>query len=176
MTKQSCHEKLWSLIKKHRFAMLTTLEGEKVLRSRPMTTVNREFDGTLWFFAKADSASVAALRTHPEVCLSYSDPGSVEFVSAAGPGVVITDVAKKQELWNAGVQAWFPEGAMSPLNVLISVTPDHAEYWDSSDSKLVQLFGFAKALITNQQPRDVGEHREVAMATDADTRPQRRPA
>lgn len=156
--------------------MLTTLEGEQLLRSRPMTTINREFDGTLWFFAKADSASVAALRTHSKVCLSYSDSGSAEFVCAAGPSVVITDVAKKQELWNAGVQAWFPEGATSPLNVLIAVTPDHAEYWDSSNSKLVQLFGFAKALITNRQPRDLGEHRVVAMSTEASTSTQRRPA
>jgi general stress protein 26 len=176
MIKQSGYEKLWSLVKKHRFAMLTTLEGEEVLRSRPMTTINREFDGTLWFFAKADSASVAALRTHSNVCLSYSDPGAAEFVCAAGPSVVITDVARKQELWNAGVQAWFPEGATSPLNVLIAVTPDHAEYWDSSNSKLVQLFGFAKALITNQPPRDVKEHREVAMPTGAGTSPPRRPA
>jgi general stress protein 26 len=71
---------------------------------------------------------------------------------------VIADVAKKQELWNAGVQAWFPEGATSPLNVLTAVTPDHAEYWDSSSSRLVQLFGFAKAPMTNRPARDAGEH------------------
>jgi hypothetical protein len=34
MTQESGPEKLWNLIKKHRFAMLTTLEGEEVLRSR----------------------------------------------------------------------------------------------------------------------------------------------
>jgi hypothetical protein len=66
-------------------------------------------------------------------------------------------------LWKPSVQAWFPEGAESPLNVLVKVTPDHAEYWDSKSNKLVQLFTLAKSLATGVPPRDIGEHRHVSM-------------
>jgi len=154
--------KLWSMIRKHRFAMMTTQEGGD-LRSRPMTTIDRDFDGSLWFFAKADSATVSALTARPQVCLSYSDPEAFDFVCVAGPAWRVTEVAKKKDLWTPAVQAWFPEGAESPLNVLVKVTPDHAEYWDSKSNKLVQIFSMAKALATGTPPRDLGEHRHVPM-------------
>jgi general stress protein 26 len=156
-------EKLWGMIKKYRFAMMTTQEGSAALRSRPMTTIERDFDGSLWFFAKTDSAAVTALASHPQVSLSYSDPGAFDFVAVAGAAEIVSDVAKKKELWKPAVQAWFPEGAESPQNVLVKVVPDHAEYWDSKSNKLVQLFTMAKALATGSPPNDIGEHRTVAM-------------
>ena len=163
MTEQdAARGKLWNMIQKYRFAMMTTVEGE-ALRSRPMTTIDRDFDGSLWFFAKADSTAVLALREHAEVCLSYSDAGNFDFVCVAGPATVVTDVAKKVELWKPAVQAWFPEGAESPLNVLVKVTPNHAEFWDSKSNKLVQLFTLAKALVSGVPPHDIGEHRNVSM-------------
>jgi general stress protein 26 len=171
MTEQdAARGKLWNMIKEHRFAMMTTREGE-ALRSRPMTTIDRDFDGSLWFFAKSDSAAVAALREHSQVCLSYSDANKFDFVCVAGPATVVTDVAKKAELWKPAVQAWFPEGAESPLNVLVKVTPDHAEFWDSTSNRLVQLFSLAKALASGVPPRDIGEHRNVSMPGKQPTYP-----
>lgn len=163
MQQDSDREKLWSLIKKYRFAMMTTQEAGESLRSRPMTTIDRDFDEALWFFASADSAAVSALTTHPDICLSYSDSTNLDFVCVAGTASVVTDVAKKIDLWKPAVQAWFPEGADSSHNVLIKVTPDHAEYWDSKSNKLVQLFTLAKALATGTVPTDIGEHRNVPM-------------
>jgi general stress protein 26 len=161
-------EKLWGMIKKHRFAMLTTQEEGETLRSRPMTTIERDYDGTLWFFAKADSAAVTALGRHPQICLSYSDADTADFVCVAGPAEVVTEIAKKKELWKPMVQAWFPEGAESPLNVLVKVIPDHAEYWDSKSNRLVQLFSMAKALATGTPPRSLGEHQNVSMSAGKD--------
>jgi general stress protein 26 len=170
----SARAKLWGMIKDHRFAMLTTQEDGGVLRSRPMTTVAREFDGTLWFFAKSDSAAAWAVGTHRQVCLSYCDEDDMDFVSVAGPAVVVTDTAAKKELWNPAVQAWFPEGPDSPYNVLIEVTAEHAEFWDSKSSRLVQLFSMARALAAGGTPRGIGEHREVQLpdrdASGADVR------
>jgi general stress protein 26 len=156
-------EKLWQLIQKHRFAMLTTHEEGGVLRSRPMTTIDHDFDGSLWFFAKADSETVAAIGLREQVCLAYADSGAVEFVSVGGVASVVTDVEKKRALWNKGVQAWFPEGPDSDLNVLIRVDADHAEFWDSTASRLVRLFSLARALATDVPPRGMGEHRSVEL-------------
>jgi general stress protein 26 len=141
--------------------MLTTIEDNDMLHSRPMTTIERSFDGALWFFAKSDSATATALRSRASLCASYSEPKDSEFVCVSGDGTLVEDVDKKRELWNSAVQAWFPEGPDSKSNLLIKLTPNHAEYWDSSSSKLVQLFSFAKALVTHRPPRDIGEHREV---------------
>jgi general stress protein 26 len=161
MIDESARTRLSALLKKHRFAMLTTIEGGDMLHSRPMTTIERDFDGTLWFFAKSDSATAAALRDRPSLCASFSEPKDSEFVCVSGEGELIEDIGKKRELWNSAVQAWMPEGPGSSSNLLIKLTPNHAEYWDSSSSKLVQLFSFAKALVTHRPPLDVGEHRTI---------------
>jgi general stress protein 26 len=160
---ESARKTLATLLKKHRFAMLTTIETNDMLHSRPMTTIERDFDGTLWFFAKSDSETATALRARSSLCASFSEPKDSEFVCVSGEGTLVEDTAKKRELWNSAVQAWFPEGPNSSSNLLIQLTPNHAEYWDSSSSKLVQLFSFAKALITHRPPRDIGEHREVPL-------------
>lgn len=159
----NARSKLWGMINKYRFAMLTTQEGSGALRSRPMTTIDHEFDGSLWFFAAYHSAAATALTAHPQVCLSYGDSANADFVCVAGVGSVVTEVAKKKELWNSMVQVWFPEGPESPRTVLIKVVADHAEYWDSTSNKLVQLFGMAKALATGTPPDHLGEHRTVPL-------------
>ncbi|GAC1306501.1 MAG: hypothetical protein NVSMB10_11270 [Steroidobacteraceae bacterium] len=162
MQDDSARAKLWTMIKKYRFAMMTT-HDEGALRSRPMTTVERDFDGSLWFFARADSAAATSVKVRPEVCLSYSDERNMDFISVAGTGSVVTDVAKKKELWKPTVQAWFADGPESPHNVLIKVAAEHAEYWDSQSNRLVQLFSMAKALATGTAPKNMGEHGDVSM-------------
>jgi general stress protein 26 len=68
----AARQKLWQLIQKHRFAMLTTHADGDVLRSRPMTTIERNFDGSLWFFARTDSQTAAAIARRAQVCLGYA--------------------------------------------------------------------------------------------------------
>jgi general stress protein 26 len=159
----AARDKLWNMIKKYKFAMMTTQHEGDVLRSRPMTTIDREYDDSLWFFARADSTLAAALTRHPQVCLSYADSGAADFVCVAGAAEIVSDTAKKKALWNSMVQAWFPEGSESSYVVLIKVNADHAEFWDSTSSKLVQLFSVAKALATGHPPTELGDHQNVAM-------------
>jgi general stress protein 26 len=163
-TETSENSKLWKMIKGFRFAMLTTREHGEVLRSRPMTTIDIEFDGSLWFFAQQDSDAARAIREFSQVCLSYGNDSDADFVCVAGPAEVVTDVAKKKQLWNPAVEAWFPEGAAAPSVVLFKVVAEHAEYWDSNSNKLVRLFSMAKALATGKPPQNIGEHREVSVS------------
>src|SRR5689334_858328 len=51
-------KKLGELIKDIKFAMLTTVEPDGSLHSRPMATQEVEFDGDLWFFTGASTAKV----------------------------------------------------------------------------------------------------------------------
>jgi general stress protein 26 len=163
MSSEDCREKLWAMIKDCRFAMLVTVEGDGALRSRPMTSVQKEFDGSLWFFASAQSPAVAAIAGHADVCLAYADADAADFVSISGTASVEHEIARKQALWNPIVQAWFPQGAESSDVVLIRVAANHAEYWDANSSKLVELYSLASALIKGTTPKHMGEHRHVAL-------------
>ena len=58
MSAENDVKKLAELIKGIKVAMLTTVCADGSLRSRPMVTQDKEFDGTLWFFTPAESPKV----------------------------------------------------------------------------------------------------------------------
>src|SRR5688500_11004862 len=52
-----------------KFAMLTTLEKDGALRSRPMATVQVDGDGNLWFFTTRSSPKIAEGQPDQQVNL-----------------------------------------------------------------------------------------------------------
>lgn len=167
MAQQSHDEvikKLHELIKGVNIAMLTTVESDGHLRSRPMATQKTDFDGQLWFFTGEDSAKVEEIRREQHVNLSYADPGDDVYVSVSGTGTINRDRAKLEELWNPIHKAWFPKGLDDPNLALLCVDVDRAEYWDSPSGKLVQLVGFVKALATGKSYNDEAtDHAKVTL-------------
>lgn len=149
-------------IKDIRIAMLTTAEEDGTLRSRPMATQKDEFDGTLWFFTADDSPKADEVGHNHNVNLSYADPGKNLYVSVSGTGQVVHDRQKAEELWSPFVKAWFPDGLEDPRLALLKVDVEQAEYWDSPNSKLVQIAGLAKALATGK-PIEGGENEKVEL-------------
>ena len=158
-------EKLWDLIKDIRFAMFTTRHGNGHLHSRPMTTQNGKLDEdrSLWFFMSRQSETVADIAGNDAVGIVYADPGADNYVSVSGNAALVDDMAMKQKLWNKMTEAWFPKGIEDPDLALVRVSILHADYWESTDGKLTQLFKMAKASITGKPPTDMGEHGRVDM-------------
>jgi general stress protein 26 len=141
--------KVAELLKDERFGMLTTTDAGGTLISRPMAMQEVEFDGDLWFFAARDSRKVAHLTAHPQVNVAVGS--SDTWVSLTGAGVVVTDVAKKRELWNSVVEAWFPDGPDDDGVVLLKVEAGSAEYWDSPGGRVATAISFAKAKLTGER-------------------------
>ena len=121
--------KVAELLKGKRIAMLTTTDATGTFASRPMALQETEFDGDLWFFAERDSRKVTHAQQHPAVNVTVAD-GS-EWVSLNGTVQIIDDLDKKRQLWNKGVEAWFPNGPEDAHIVLLKVDADSAEYWDT---------------------------------------------
>ena len=158
-------ELLWKLIRNIRFAMFTTRHENGHLHSRPMTTQNKglEADESLWFFMSKSGDPVGDLKADPVVNLVYADPSEDTYVSVSGNAAMIEDAAKKEQLWSKLAEAWFPGGPNDPDLALVQVQIVHASYWDVKESKLVQLYEMAKAVVTGKPPVDLGEHGEVRM-------------
>jgi len=155
-------KKLDSLIKDMRFAMLTTVCPDGSLRSRPMATQREDFDGVLWFFTSAAEPKVREIEHDPHVNVSYADPDKNNYVSVSGRATLVRDKVIMKELWNPFYKAWFPKGLDDPQLALLRVAVEQAEYWDSPNSKLVQLGGFLKAVITGKQAKG-GENEKVTL-------------
>ena len=156
--------KLGELIKDVKIAMLTTVDPDGSLRSRPMATMGTKdgFDGTLWFFTKDDSGKVGEIDREHQVNLSYSDPSHQNYVSVSGTATVVHDKAKNEELWTPLFKAWFPKGLDDPHMALLKVTVEKAEYWDTPSSAIVHLFGFIKATVTGKAAKP-GDHAKIDM-------------
>ena len=160
---QARHEDIWKRIKDVRFAMLTTIDADGSLSSRPMTTVQKEFAGTLWFFMARSSPPAVAVAKNASVGLQYSEPADDLYVSLSGHARLEHDRDRMHSLWSPMVKAWFPKGIDDPDLMLLRVDVHKAEYWDVKESKPVQLFKMAKAALSGERPKDLGEHKTVAM-------------
>ncbi len=156
-------EKLRELIKGIRIAMLTTVDQDGSLRSRPMGTQQSELDGDLWFFTSHSSPKVEEIEREHQVNVSYADPGDQRYVSVSGTARVVRDHAKAKELWSPLLRTWFPKGLEDPDLALLKVEVQKAEYWDSPSSTMVYLAGFVKAVVTGKRP-DMGEHEKLDLS------------
>ncbi len=155
-------EKLGKLIKDIKYAMLTTVEDDGSLHSRPMATQNTPFDGELWFFTHASSGKVQEIRHDQHVNVSYAHPDDQTYISVSGKARLVRDAKKNEELWTPAMKAWFPKGADDPETALLNVAVDKAEYWDSASSAVVHVIGFVKAVVTGR-PYHPGEDVKITM-------------
>jgi general stress protein 26 len=156
------NEKLAKLIKGIKIAMMTTVETDGTLRSRPMATQQQEFSGDLWFFTGKSSHKVVEIGKDYHVNLSYADPSANRYISVTGTAELVNDHEKAEELWNPILKAWFPKGLEDPDLALLKVTPTKAEYWDSGNSTIVQVIGFVKAVVTGQRAKP-GDHAQLSL-------------
>lgn len=165
MTSQhnTSREQLWDLIKDTKFAMFTTRHPNGHLHARPMTLQNSRVDedDTLWFFMSRSGEPLAELTAHPEVNVSFSNPEDDHYVSVSGQARLSEDAAKKKALWKKLNEAWFPGGPDDPDLALVEVRISHAHFWNVKESRLTQLFLMAKAAVTGEPPRNLGESGEV---------------
>ncbi len=160
-TREEAVKKIRELLEGIDFCMLTTIDGGH-LRSRPMSTQQADFDGDIWFFTSDDTHKIDEIAKDDRVCAAYARPESDTYVSVSGRAEIVNDRAKIEELWNPILKAWFPEGLDDPHLCLLKVSAEQAEYWDSPSGKLVQLFGFVKALATGEEA-DWGENKKVQL-------------
>ena len=152
--------KLGELIKDIRIAMLTTVDEDGSLRSRPMAASQQVFEGELWFFTGADAPKVEEAKRHRQVNVSFADPEHQNYVSVSGTASLVRDRQKMEELWSPWLRTWFPRGLDEPDLALLKVEVEKAEYWDAAASTMLQLYGVVKAILTGKAPQ-AGEHAKL---------------
>jgi general stress protein 26 len=155
-------KKIRDLIKDIDYAMLTTIDSEGKLHSRPMST-NREveFNGDVWFFTYASSLKVDEVNRHHEVNVSYAAPNKNSYVSLTGTAEIVRDKDKLKELWQPQLKAWFPKELDEPDIALLKVNVEKAEYWDSPSSIVANAISLVKAVTTGKPASNIGEHAKV---------------
>ncbi len=158
---KSDNDKLYELIDDLKIAMLTTVENDGSLHSRPMANQKADKAGAVWFFTEKNGGVAANVRQNAKVSLGYA--GSGAYATVSGKGVIVDDRAKIEELWSKDVEAWFPKGKNDPNLALLKVEPDVGEFWTFPSAPIAQAIGYVKAKLTGAPADDIGENRKVAL-------------
>ncbi|APX94211.1 pyridoxamine 5'-phosphate oxidase [Halomonas sp. 1513] len=150
-------QKIWKMIKDIQVGMLVTLDGD-MPRARPMHLVQKEYDGTLWFFTKRSAEKVSETNRDHDVCLSFSDQDEGVYVSLSGTANLTDDRELIEKYWNPFVAAWFTGGKDDPDIALLEIDVTMGEHWKAKESKAFQLYEFAKANVKKDATPNIGEN------------------
>ena len=160
MTDTESISKVTDIINSAHIGMLTTINEEGALVSRPLAVQDVKDDGDMWFFTSANTSQVAHIRANPAVNVSFGK--RTEWVSVAGTAEVVTDRQLIHDMWNQVVEAWFPDGPDTPEVVLLHVDSDSAEYWTSPGGTAATVLQWVKSKVTNSR-MSVGESGTVEL-------------
>ncbi|MEP6920338.1 MAG: pyridoxamine 5'-phosphate oxidase family protein [bacterium] len=159
--KSADYQKLVEMLKEIDFCMLTTVDENDDLHSRPMS-LNSEVDqqGNLWFFTNASSHKVSELSRIPKCNVSFAKPDDNNYISITGNAELVTDKQQIKELWKPELKAWFPKGTDDPDIALLRLKIEKAEYWDAPSSKVAQVVSFVSAIVKGESA-DYGENKRI---------------
>jgi|SRR5688572_5865249 len=154
-------EKVKELVSHSRVGMLGTLEAG-FMKFRPMSHVDIDDDGNIWFFTSKDSWKAEDIQRNPTVQLLYVNESDSCYISIEGTAHLSDDHQRMKELFNPFVKAWFPKGLKDPSIALLIVHPMEMEYWSNDDSKVLTYLKILTAAATGSQP-SVGSHGKLAL-------------
>ena len=137
-------------------AMLTHLQADGTLASRPMSPLEMDAQGAIWFFVDVRTEQAEHLRA---LNLSFSDIGHGTYVSLSVSGEIDIDIGRAhiQHLWTPMARPWFPDGPDSESLALLKFVPECADYWDAPNSRMARAFGVIASVISGT-PIAMGEH------------------
>lgn len=155
-------EKFKKLVEDIRVCMFITATNSDE-HTRPMSTVEVEPDGTLWFFTDIRSIKVDEVTRERDVHLTYAHPGKESYIDVWGTGSVVTDKAQIKDKWTPIVKAWFPDGQDDPNLALLKVRPTDVYYWNAESGKMIQFFKMAVAAVTGNPAVADGAEGKLAL-------------
>lgn len=153
-------KKVAELAKDINIGMLTTVDADGHFVSRPMGQQDVDDNGVMWFFAERDSRKIEHITANPHVSVTLTSNST--WISIDGTAEIVDDPAKTHELWNGWVEAWLPQGPDDGSVILIKVTGQSAEYWDTPGGRIASVISFVKAKVTGE-PYDGGENERVTL-------------
>ncbi|MFL5773390.1 MAG: pyridoxamine 5'-phosphate oxidase family protein [Flavisolibacter sp.] len=132
---------------------ITNSRGEHE-HTRPMSTVEIDETGALWFFTDIRSIKVEEVSREHQVHLVYAHPGKESFLDVWGRATVHSEKQLIKDKWTPFVKAWFPNGIDDPNISLLRVQPDDVYYWNAEQGKMMSFFKIAIAAVTGKQMAD----------------------
>ena len=151
LVSQEGRDKFKELVESAGMCMFASNLDSYPISARPMSTLEVDDEGNLWFFSEASSEKNYEIRADSRVQLFYNNTKSSEYLSVAGTASIIKDEEKAKDLWTAWAKTWFNAGVDDPELSIIKVVPEDIYYWDTKVNKLVSLLKIAVGALTGKE-------------------------
>ena len=151
--------RLKELIESIRVGLLTTIDLDGSLHTRPIQTLRCDVDGTLWFFTDHQSPKAHELAHDMRVSVGYSEPAKKTYVVVTGQARILRDKALAAELWSFEQRAWYPKGLEDEHLSILRVILERAAYWETP-GRASYLLAAAAAMATGR-PAAVGRDEKL---------------
>lgn len=152
-------QELADCLKDQRTTMLALADGDGQLDARPLTALEMDGQGAIWFMVSRSSMAALAGHSAKPVNLSFSDTDKSLYVSIAGTARLDEDPSRKVDLWTSMARPWF-SGADDPDLTLLYVLPTAIQVWDGPDSSVVRALAMATS-VAAAKPIGLGERKEL---------------
>ena len=158
--REAPERQLWDEINDIHAGMLG-IEGSH-MHFQPMAPNADPKSSTIWFFTKADTDLVRAIRAGSRAHFVVIGKNHDYHACLSGALEIRNDRAKIDEYWSAVTSAWYERGKEDPLLTLLAFRVDDAEIWASTDSTLKFGWEIAKANLHDEKMPDVGVKQHLA--------------
>ena len=153
---------LAQLVQKVETCMLTSIDQDGFLVSRPLQTLALNRAGELVFFTSAKSAKVAQLTEDRHVNLAYVDSDNRRYLSVRGRARMDRDSDTIDTLWSMEQKVFFPAGKNDPELMVLRVKVHDAMYWDAEPGSLLgRALEFAQSM-ASEEPDDLGTRQHLS--------------
>jgi len=124
------NSKMEQIIRSIQIGMLTTVQENGELRSRPMLCADYDLD-SLWFLVKESKPLIAESMSNRIVNVAFASPEKKIYASVTGLAQLVEDSKLVQKLWRPEMMSWFPGGLNESGLALLRIDIQHIEAWDS---------------------------------------------
>lgn len=132
----------------------TNIKTGLPLSVRPMSVLQVDDEGNLWFMSMKDSNKNKEIVLDPFTHLFFQENKNSGFLNVYGITEITEDQEKIDELWNPLLKVWF-QGGKDDLNIsLLKVVPTNVYYWDNKHGDVIAFAKMAASIITGKTMDD----------------------
>jgi general stress protein 26 len=130
-------------------AMLTSVDVDGALVSRPMVPLELDADGSLWFFTDKRSAKIDQLSS---VNLSFVEAARGVYLSLSGHAQIFGNHERSEPRWAMFTRPWSQEEPDSPHLALMKFVPTAGDCWDAAQNRMVRFLAVTAETSDGEAP------------------------
>lgn len=147
-------DKIKEMAEDIKMCMFCTELSVRPVPTRPMSVLEVDDRGNLWFLSSKDSNKNAEIKHDDEVQLIFAKNADAHFLSVFGKAIIYTDRSHVEDVWTPIAKTWFEEGKNDPDATVIKVEPLDAYYWDTKSGKMISMLKWALGAVVGNSIDD----------------------